>query len=83
MSARTWLTLVVDIIPHAILFRLPQMTAEDHVPGDHGIFGEALIALRHEELKKMAFISVGHRLTILKGVYDVKVTQDIVFHHGL
>ena len=39
--------------------------------------GEALIALRHEELKEMAIISVGHRLTILKGVYDVKIKQDI------
>ncbi len=44
---------------------------------ENEIVGEALIALRHEELKEMAIISVGHRLTILKGVYDVKVKQDI------
>lgn len=25
----------------------------------------------------MAIISVGHRLTILKGVYDIKVKQEI------
>lgn len=40
--------------------------------------GEALIALRHEELKEMGIISVGHRLTILKGVYDFKVKQEIL-----
>ena len=39
--------------------------------------GEALIALKHEELKEMGIVSVGHRLTILKGIYDVKVKQDI------
>ena len=55
--------------------------AEDKLIGvidiENEIVGEALIALRHEELKEMAIISVGHRLTILKGVYDVKVKQDI------
>ncbi|KAL6721663.1 hypothetical protein ACLMJK_000767 [Lecanora helva] len=44
---------------------------------ENEIVGEALIALRHEELKEMAIVSIGHRLTILKGVYDVKVKQDI------
>ena len=44
---------------------------------ENEIVGEALIALRHEELKEMAIISVGHRLMILKGVYDVKIKQDI------
>lgn len=39
--------------------------------------GEALIALKHDELKEMGIVSVGHRLTILKGVYDVKIKQDI------
>lgn len=46
-------------------------------PVENEIVGEALIALRHEELKEMAILSIGHRLTILKGVYDVKVRQDI------
>ena len=41
------------------------------------IVGEALVALRHDELKEMGVSSVGHRLTILKGVYDIKVKQDI------
>lgn len=44
---------------------------------DNEIVGEALVALRHEELKEMGIASVGHRLTILKSVYDVKVNQDI------
>ena len=39
--------------------------------------GEALVALKHEELKEMSIVSVGHRLTILKGVYDVKIRQDV------
>lgn len=51
------------------------------VPTDHasenGIVGEALIALRHDELKEMGILSVGHRLTILKNVYELKVKQDI------
>ncbi|KAL4778472.1 hypothetical protein BJX76DRAFT_139522 [Aspergillus varians] len=44
---------------------------------DNGIVGEALIALRHDELKEMGIASVGHRLTILKSVYETKVKQDI------
>lgn len=44
---------------------------------ENEIVGEALIALKHEELKEMSIISVGHRLTILKGVYDVKIRQDV------
>ncbi|CAF9903989.1 MAG: Adaptor for signal transduction [Heterodermia speciosa] len=44
---------------------------------ENEIVGEALIALKHEELKEMSIVSVGHRLTILKGVYDVKIRQDV------
>ncbi|OAL40351.1 hypothetical protein AYO20_00087 [Fonsecaea nubica] len=44
---------------------------------EHGIEGEALVALKHDELKEMGIASVGHRLTILKNVYDLKVNQDI------
>lgn len=39
--------------------------------------GEALVALKHDELKEMGVASVGHRLTILKQVYDIKISQDI------
>ena len=51
--------------------------ANNRICKENEIVGEALIALRHEELKEMAIMSVGHRLTILKGVYDVKIKQDI------
>lgn len=44
---------------------------------ENEIVGEALIALKHEELKEMGITSVGHRLTILKSVYETKVKQDI------
>ena len=44
---------------------------------DNEIVGESLILLKHEELKEMGVNSVGHRLTILKNVYEVKLSQDI------
>ena len=44
---------------------------------DNEIVGEALVALQHDDLKQMGVTSVGHRLTILKSVYDIKVKQDI------
>lgn len=44
---------------------------------ENEIVGEALVALKHEELKEMGMSSVGHRLTLLKSVYDIKIRQDI------
>ncbi|PKS13315.1 hypothetical protein jhhlp_000086 [Lomentospora prolificans] len=44
---------------------------------ENDIVGEALIALLHDDLKSMGINSVGHRLTILKSVYDVKKAQDV------
>ncbi|KAH6658199.1 SAM domain-containing protein [Truncatella angustata] len=44
---------------------------------ENEIVGEALIALLHDDLKSMSIASVGHRLTILKSVYDVKKAQDV------
>lgn len=44
---------------------------------ENGIVGEALVALKHDELKEMGINSVGHRLTILKSVYEIKVKQDV------
>ncbi|KAL8851614.1 MAG: hypothetical protein Q9221_003451 [Calogaya cf. arnoldii] len=44
---------------------------------ENEVVGEALIALKHEELREMNILSVGHRLTILAKVYDVKVRQEI------
>ena len=44
---------------------------------ENGIVGEALVALHHEDLKAMGINRVGHRLAILKCVYDVKKAQDV------
>ncbi|KAK4140515.1 uncharacterized protein C8A04DRAFT_14884 [Dichotomopilus funicola] len=44
---------------------------------ENEIVGEALVALQHEDLKAMGILSVGHRLTILKSVFDVKKAQDV------
>lgn len=44
---------------------------------ENEIVGEALIALKHEELKEMGIASAGHRLTILKSVYELKVKQGV------
>lgn len=44
---------------------------------ENGISGDALIALQHAELKEMGLNSVGHRLTILKAVYEIKVKQNV------
>lgn len=46
---------------------------------ENEIVGEALVALQHQDLKSMGIASVGHRLTILKSVYDVKKAQDVPF----
>ena len=51
------------------------LTLGDHTENE--IVGEALIALKHDELKEMGMTSVGHRLTLLKSVYDVKIRQDV------
>ncbi|KAI9794100.1 MAG: hypothetical protein M1833_000465 [Piccolia ochrophora] len=44
---------------------------------ENEITGEALIALKHDELKEMGMVSAGHRLTLLKGVYGIKIRQDV------
>ena len=49
----------------------------DRLFTENEIVGEALVALQHEDLKSMGIASVGHRLTILKSVYDVKKAQDV------
>ncbi|KIH92160.1 MAPKKK cascade protein kinase regulator Ste50 [Sporothrix brasiliensis 5110] len=44
---------------------------------ENEIVGEALVALLHDDLKQMGINSVGHRLTILKSVYEVKKAQEV------
>ena len=36
-----------------------------------------MVALRNDELKEMGIVSVGHQITILKAVYDIKVKQGV------
>jgi hypothetical protein len=35
------------------------------------------MALLHSDLKEMGITSIGHRLTILKSVYDLKLKQHL------
>jgi hypothetical protein len=35
------------------------------------------MALLHSDLKEMGITSIGHRLTILKAVYDLKLKQHL------
>ncbi|EOD44856.1 Ras-association [Neofusicoccum parvum] len=44
---------------------------------EENVDGDALIALQHAELKEMGINSVGHRLTVLKGVYEVKTKHNV------
>lgn len=44
---------------------------------DHRINGEALVSLQLVDLKDIGITSLGHRLTILKNVYDLKIKHDI------
>lgn len=46
---------------------------------DEGVNGEALIALHHDELRELGVSSVGHRLTILKAVYEQKRRSNVRF----
>jgi hypothetical protein len=44
---------------------------------ENDISGEALIRLGHDELRELGVVSVGHRLSILKNVYTIKMAHDI------
>ncbi|KAG8631494.1 hypothetical protein KVT40_000634 [Elsinoe batatas] len=44
---------------------------------EEAITGDALIEMQHQDLKDMGITSVGHRLTVLKGVYEIKVKQNV------
>ena len=49
---------------------------------EEGVNGEALIALGHDELRELGIASVGHRLTILKAVYEQKTRAGIKVQDG-
>lgn len=44
---------------------------------DEAITGDALVAILQPDLKEMGVASLGHRLTILKGIYDLKKRQNV------
>lgn len=56
---------------------LLSLTPSPYLNIDNAIVGEALIALSHEDLKEMGIRSAGHRLTILKTIYELKILQGI------
>ncbi|KAJ8100559.1 hypothetical protein POJ06DRAFT_107005 [Lipomyces tetrasporus] len=49
---------------------------------ENDITGEVLIHLDHDFLKDLGVSSVGHRLQILKAVYNIKIAQDIPIEAG-
>lgn len=44
---------------------------------EEAIRGDSLVEMHHADLKSIGIASIGHRLTILKGTYDVKVKQGL------
>jgi len=44
---------------------------------DEAITGLALVEMQHHDFKEMGIMSVGHRLSLLKGVYNIKIKQNI------
>lgn len=49
---------------------------------DEGVNGEALASLHHDELRELGVASVGHRLTILKAVYEQKTRAGVKIEEG-
>lgn len=49
----------------------------DQSSTENGITGDTLVLLNQEELREIGINSVGHRLAILKAVYQLKVNQNI------
>ena len=44
---------------------------------DEGINGAALIGLLQEDLKELGVDSVGHRIAILKAIWELKKKQNV------
>lgn len=45
---------------------------------ENGITGDILIHLDHEALRDIGVESVGHRLSILRAVYNIKISDNVV-----
>lgn len=46
---------------------------------DNDITGELLLHAGHELLKELMVVSLGHRIVILKSIYNLKVSQGLAF----
>lgn len=51
------------------------LTCGYHVENE--IIGEALIHLAQDDLAELGVTSIGHQLSILKAVYNIKIAQDV------
>lgn len=60
----------------------PQMKQYTQSFVEEAVNGEALASLQHDELREMGVNSVGHRLTILKAVYEQKLKTGIKIADG-
>ena len=49
---------------------------------DEKVDGFALVSLHHDELRELGVSSVGHRLTILKAVYEQKIRAGVKIEEG-
>lgn len=48
-----------------------------NTPPDEAVDGAALVEMQNQDFKELGITSIGHRLTLLKAVYDVKLKQNI------
>lgn len=44
---------------------------------EEAVNGDALVEMQNEDLKDIGISSMGHRLTVLKAVYEIKIKQNI------
>jgi hypothetical protein len=49
---------------------------------EEAVSGQALVSLGHDELKELGVNSIGHRLTILKAVYEQKLRSGVKIEEG-
>jgi hypothetical protein len=49
---------------------------------EEGVSGEVLVSIGHEELRELGVASAGHRLTILKAVYEHKTRSGVRLEEG-
>lgn len=60
----------------------PPLKQYSEVFVEEAINGQALISLGHDELKELGIASIGHRLTILKNVYEQKLRSGVKIEDG-